>query len=72
MPRSLIFAVGMLFAMALGCGGDSATPPVVPDELGRCADFDPLRKPLWGDPHIHTTLSLDANLQGTRTTSKDA
>jgi len=72
MPRSLIFAVGMLFAMALGCGGDSATPPVVPDELGRCADFDPLRKPLWGDTHIHTTLSLDANLQGTRTTSEDA
>jgi hypothetical protein len=42
------------------------------DEFGRCADFDELRQPFWGDTHIHTNLSLDANLQGTRTSPEDA
>ena len=26
----------------------------------------------WGDTHIHTVLSFDANMQGTRTTQADA
>ena len=46
-----------------GCGSDSGP---------RCANFDPLRQPFWGDTHIHTNLSLDANLQGTRTSMEDA
>ncbi|NNE17275.1 MAG: DUF3604 domain-containing protein, partial [Myxococcales bacterium] len=54
----------------LGCSKDDA-PPFV-DGLGRCADSDPLRQVFWGDTHIHTTLSLDANMQGTRTTPQDA
>ncbi len=74
MSRTLFFVLGVLsvFVVALGCGTDTSTSPVVPDELGRCADFEPLRKPLWGDTHIHTNLSLDANLQGTRTSQEDA
>ena len=73
MPRSLVPFLGLLpLVAAVGCGGDGSPWSVVPDELGRCADFDPLRKPLWGDTHIHTTLSLDANMQGTRTTPEDA
>ncbi len=42
------------------------------DEFGRCADFDELRQVYWGDTHVHTTLSFDANMQGTRTTQEDA
>ncbi len=49
--------------IAVGCGGDSGPGP---DVLGRCADFDELRQPYFGDTHVHTVLSLDANLQGTR------
>jgi hypothetical protein len=52
-----------------GCGKDDA--PFV-DELGRCADFDALRQPFWGDTHVHTDLSFDANMQGTRTNQADA
>ena len=50
-----------------GSGGTGGT-----DEFGRCADFDELRKVYWGDTHIHTVLSFDANTQGTRTTVDDA
>ena len=42
------------------------------DEFGRCSDFDELRQVYWGDTHVHTTLSFDANMQGTRTTQEDA
>ena len=72
--RCLPVALGLLSlsAAALGCGNDSSPSPVDPDEFGRCADFDELRQPFWGDTHIHTNLSLDANLQGTRTSQADA
>jgi hypothetical protein len=37
-----------------------------------CAHFDPLRRPFWGDTHVHTALSFDAWGQGTRNTPRDA
>jgi hypothetical protein len=59
----------LLIIVLTACGSDSS-PSVPPG--GRCADFDPLRQPFWGDTHIHTNLSLDANLEGTRTSMEDA
>ena len=38
----------------------------------RCDDHDPLRQPFFGDTHVHTTLSFDANSQDTRNTPRDA
>ena len=73
MTRSLSFAqlALVLVAVGTGCGTDSS-PAGGPDELGRCDDFDELRQPFWGDTHVHTNLSFDANMQGTRTTPEDA
>ncbi len=38
----------------------------------RCRDYQPLRKALFGDLHIHTAFSQDASTQGTRSTPFDA
>jgi len=72
MPRNLLRALCALAiaVSSLGCGKDENTSTT--DELGRCADFDPLRQVYWGDTHIHTELSFDANMQGTRTSQDDA
>ena len=42
------------------------------DAPGRCADRDPLRRPWFGDLHVHTLFSLDASTQDTRTRPADA
>lgn len=53
-------------ADAVAADTDAASPDA------RCAAYDPLRRPLFGDLHVHTGLSLDANLEGTRLSPHDA
>lgn len=70
MPRSLIASLGALFILVSpACSNDDGG---FVDRPGRCSDFDELRQVYWGDTHIHTELSFDANMQGTRTTQDDA
>lgn len=44
---------------------DASSPP-------QCQAWSQARSPFFGDLHVHTRLSLDANLQGTRLTPADA
>jgi hypothetical protein len=43
-----------------------------PATRATCADRDPLRRPLFGDLHVHTGFSMDAWVQGTLVTPDDA
>jgi hypothetical protein len=55
-----------------GGGADADAGPDAGTGEPRCLAHDPLRRAYFGDTHIHTALSLDANLQGTRLTPTDA
>jgi hypothetical protein len=48
----------------VGCGSDAGSP--TGPGKGQCASYNLLRDPFFGDTHVHTNLSLDANLNGTR------
>ena len=69
---SLRLALVVLVALSgFGCGG--AGPDRRIEVLGRCTDYNPAtRNAYFGDTHVHTAASLDANLQGTRLRTADA
>ncbi|MCP5044730.1 MAG: DUF3604 domain-containing protein [bacterium] len=58
----------LLVASLLLLFGSTATS----ETRERCSDRDPLRRPFFGDTHVHTTFSFDAWGQGTLGTPDDA
>jgi hypothetical protein len=67
-------AVFLLVSCSSSNGGDD-TPSLCGSgecPVQSCDSFDPLRRPKFGDTHVHTTLSYDANIRGTRLGPADA
>ena len=66
--RSLVCAAGLAL-----CAVAAAAPPFEDTEArAPCADRDPLRRPFFGDLHVHTAFSQDASTQGTRNGPREA
>ncbi len=59
----------LLVAAALLCAAASFERT---EERTPCADFDAMRRPFFGDTHVHTAYSFDAAGQGTRGTPRAA
>jgi len=60
-------------ALLLGACGSSSAPQVqAPPTERKCQGYSAQRNPYFGDLHVHTTYSLDANTQGTIVGPHDA
>jgi hypothetical protein len=67
--RAVAIAVSLMVEGAMAA---EERPYAVTEERETCRDYDPLRRPLFGDTHVHTSYSHDASTQDTRNTPRDA
>jgi len=79
MRLAMISHSSLLCLTALLSGSAAAEPARVAEQpfarteqRARCDHYDALRRPYFGDLHVHTAFSLDASTQGTRNRPGDA
>ena len=75
--KNLLHATALGLAAWIGWAGHSPAtaqerPYPLTEERAPCKDYDPLRRPHFGDTHVHTAYSFDASTQDTRNTPYDA
>jgi hypothetical protein len=71
MRRSVLSVFCLVSCLLVGFAFESAAIERT-EEREPCRDRDPLRKPYFGDTHVHTALSFDAWVQGSRGRPDDA
>jgi hypothetical protein len=69
---SLPFAVILLLAAASSTLGQPQLPFERTEQREPCTDFQPLKKPLYGDLHVHPSFSFDAYISSLRRDPWDA
>jgi len=68
-----VLAAGCVTLIALTTGAVAEQSPLArSEERLPCAHYDPLRRPFFGDTHVHTAFSFDAWGQGTLAGPRDA
>ena len=74
MRTALRFSLALLALGLVGApsAGASDPPFTRTEERAACLHYDAQRRPFFGDAHVHTSYSFDANLGGTRNTPRDA
>lgn len=80
MRRALAAITGLIPASILGLACAYSGSALAQDKLPferteqreACADYDPLKKPLFGDTHVHTSYSFDAYISSLRLDPWDA
>ncbi|MEW6268992.1 MAG: DUF3604 domain-containing protein [Thermodesulfobacteriota bacterium] len=77
--RRAVLLIAATALVAARAAAQDATAPPQPrpafartEQRSRCDHYDPLRRPFFGDLHVHTAFSLDASTQGTRNRPRDA
>ncbi|RMF22492.1 MAG: DUF3604 domain-containing protein, partial [Deltaproteobacteria bacterium] len=68
----LLLAPLAVLAAVPGAARAQQRPYRITEQRRPCTDYDPLRRPFFGDLHVHTAFSQDASTQGTRNTPRDA
>jgi len=62
-----VLALLLVAAAAVASAGTAQTRPfAVTEEREPCRNYTPLRRPFFGDTHVHTRWSFDASSQDTR------
>jgi len=63
--RRVLVVLAFLFLTGCGRSDEPAATPAGPAPEVRCHHYNAQRQPFFGDLHVHTKYSLDANTQGT-------
>jgi len=70
--RTPLLALALLLPLAAAAGRSDDPHSEKASAPGRCTHYEALRRPFFGDTHVHTRLSFDAMGQGTRSSPRDA